>query len=334
MSTQANAAETAAKNFYTVRRTIDFTADRIVRYDPLAANDRKSKLDWTAEAYSPDCGWFTLNLFGFSNLTGAFGITGTQAMRATPAHLNDTIKSIAMRRDVVTALAVGESNHVFTRDEAGIVTAANLMDKYDSRKYSNTKSVSLTLSREPFAPTGYDGDDHYIDGIVTANVSFGAVNFSTYTEILRQICSNGLTRTISKSSCKNRYSADWIPQAVEITKRNAVEIKNSVDALASSKVKDEEKFVESLRVSGLPAWVGDDAEILLKTAKSGDMAENVREEACPYGIATPWDYVNLWTYAMRRIKDLGAKQKLQTRLFNCIFRSLYINSLKEAAIIA
>jgi hypothetical protein len=208
------------------------------------------------------------------------------------------------------------------------------MDKYDVRKFSDTKSTSLTLSREPFTPTDYADDKHFIDGIVTMDVSFGAVNFSTYTEILRQICTNGMTQVISKSSQRNQYNADWIPQAVDVTKRNALEIKNSVESLSSAKVQDEEKFLDTLRVSGLPAWVGNESEILLKASKGGDMTIKEQEEACPFGIKTPWDYINLWTFTMHRIKDIGSKQRLQTRLFNYVFRDIYINSLKEAAIIA
>lgn len=335
MSEQATtAAPVNVHNFYEHRRVVDFrTSAPIVDFEPVEVCNRETKRNFAAQMRDVDGVPFTLNLFGFSNFTKAFGIQGTQAMRATPGFLNDTIKSIARRRDVSTALAVGETNHVFTQDEHGVDVAAELVNKYELRRYSDTKSSSLTLSREPFTPTGHSSDVHYIDAIVTTNVTFGAVGFTTYTELLRQICTNGMTRTISASNKKNSYSAEWIPKAMENTKLYAQDMKDAVDVMNSSVVRDPKGLIESVRVC-IPAWVGDTAEMLVGLSKSNDLTQQEQEEMCPFGIKTTWDYINVCTWAMHRIKDIGSKQRLQERLYNYTFRKEWINSLKEAAVVA
>lgn len=323
-----------AHNFYGHRRVVDFRAGSpLLDYEPVELGDRCAARDFRAQMRAADGTVFTLNLFGFSNLTKAFGIRGTSAYHATPSYLNETIKSIAGRRGVSTALAVGDTNHVFTQDENGVDIAEDLVNRYELRRYSDTKSSSMTLSRESFTPTGHTSDLHHIDAIVTANVAFNSVSFTTYTELLRQICTNGMTRTISSSNKRNSYNADWIPKAVDNTKARALELKNTVDAMNGATVRDPKGVMDSIRVCGIPAWVGDAAETLISLSKSNDLTREEQEAMCPFGIATLWDYINVCTYAMHRIKDISSKQRLQERLYNYTFRKEWIGNLQEAAVV-
>jgi hypothetical protein len=314
---------------------VDFGISKpILDFEPVGGDNPQASRRFTAQMRDADGIMFTLNLFGFSNLTRAFGITGKQACYATPSYLDETIKSIARRRGVTTALAVGETDHVFTQDEQGIDTAKALVDKYELRAYSGTKASSLTLSRESFTPTGHTGDLHHIDAIVTASVAFNEVSFTTYTELLRQVCSNGMTQTIASSNKKNHYTSDWIPKAVENTERRAVGIKTAVDAMNEWTVKDAKGLIDSVRVCGIPSWVGDAAETLIELSRGGNLTEAEQVRMAPFGINTVWDYVNVCTWAMHRVKDISSKQKLQERLFKYTFREDWMRGLKEAEIVA
>ena len=316
------------KNFYRNPREIDFnTSYPILDYEPVIQDSRAAKANFRAQCRTAEGNVFTLNLFGFSNFTGAFGIQGTQAMRATPSFLNDTIKSIAHRRNVDNAWAVGDSNHAFTRDLAGIQTAADLMDEYDRRKFSSVKSLGLTLNREQFMPTGYDKDIHFIDAIATATITFGSVGFSVGTDILRQICTNGMTQTIASSSKKMQYTNSWLSMAVEKTISESHGMKNAVDAMCIAKVKDTEKTFDYINAGGLPEWVGVTAKTLFQLQGRGDLTAKEQEKLCPFGIQTLWDFLNTYTYAMHRVKDLAAKQKLQEKLYKFTFREEFVETL-------
>lgn len=319
-------------NFYKTPKEINLTQSSLLDFEPVVENGREVKRGFAATLRRSNGAVMTLNLIGFSNFTKAFGIQGTQAMRATPSHLNETIASIARNRNIDTCYGVGETNHAFTRDLPGIETLADLMDNYDRRKYSDTKSTSLTLNRVGFMPQ--QSDQHYIDAIVTGAVAFNQVKFNTYTEILRQICTNGMTRAISSSNKKDSYNADWIPRAIEHTSAQVSTMKQVIDTMGGARAVDKEKIVDVVSVAGIPAWVCTMAKMYMDIESRSDLTAKEQEKLCPFGIRTLWDVLNVFTYSLHRVGDLATKHKLQERIYKYTFRTEFINQLNEVGAIA
>lgn len=319
-------------NFYDNPREIDLTNSSLLDFEPVVDNDRETKRGFHCTMRQSNGTVFSLNLVGFSNFTKAFGIQGAQAMRATPSHLNETIASIARNRSIDNCYAVGTTNHAFTRDLAGVHTMADLMNQYDRRKYSDTKSTSLTLNRVGFVPQ--QSDQHYIDAILTAAIAFNQVKFNTYTEILRQVCTNGMTRAISSSNKNDNYNSEWIPMAIEHSNRQVEGMKLAIEQMGNARATDKEAIVDFIALSGIPAWVCTMSKLYMDLNDRSDLTAKEQEKLCPFGIRTLWDVLNAMTYACHRISDLATKQKVQERIYKYTFRPEFVNHLSEVGAIA
>jgi hypothetical protein len=320
------------KNFYSNPYEVNLTQSNLLQFDPVVENDRETKQNFRAQLRVANGNVCTLNLFSFSKFTQAFGISGSQAMRANPNYLNSTIQSIAQSHNIDTCYGVGDTGHVFTRDLEGVAKMADLMDKHERRRFSDVKSTSLTLNRVGFTPNR--SDQHYIDAIVTGSIAFNSVKFNTYTEILRQVCSNGMTRAIASSNQKNSFSADWIPYAIDNTNAQVVSMKDSIDIFNEARVTDDSKIFEIINLgSNLPGWVGNTAKKIAEATRKDELDRAEQDKVCPFGLVTVWDYLNIFTFALHAQKDLATKQRLQERLMKYAFRKEFVNSLKEAEVI-
>lgn len=325
-------APASRTNPYSHPKEISLRGGPILDFVPVADNSKSARKNFQATMRAIDGSTFSLNLFGFNNFTRCFGINGAQGMRADVDDLNETILSIARSHSWDTAYALGEGKVAFTRDLSGTQIMAGLVDSYAKRKYSDTKSTALTLNRSGFLP--HPNDQHYVDAVVTGTINFNAVKFNTWTEIVRQICTNGMTQALASSNKNENYHSDWITQAIEKTNQSQAGLIRMVEIMCNVRVMDEQKTLEALSVSGLPAWVGEKAQKLIDNSKKDAMELKERDKLCPFGLRTLWDFLNVFTYAMHHVSNIATKQTLQERLFKYSFREPFLRELQEVGAVA
>jgi len=317
-------------NYYANPKSVDLAEGFSLRYPQvLTVADPDNFYAYLKTASGEE---MRLDRKSFSNLTSGFGITGKYAMRMTNEELNGAIKTISSSKKWKNCFAVGLNNsdqQNFTRDIKGLENLSNLVEQYGQRTYSTLGVGASTI--ETMNVDFKSADPIFFDGIVSYRVNFRKVEMLPYTELLRQICTNGATELIADDKGKPMSISDYTIITDHLHQR--IEgVRDSVEMLASAKVIETDAFMYAIETRAqIPTHIAKDAKRYnLKNLKN-ELELEEKEEACPFGIVNAWDYVNLYTYAMHEgAKALFAKHKLQARLWrHCTNEEFIEKSAKE-----